>query len=106
MRRRGPPPSRVCTVSLRDALPIWIDGAEVEPSRDLDELFRIGESFEVDAGDLADGAVAAVATDHVAGVEPLDSGWRGNLDIDAVSLRCDAAEYANAADFEVRFAAS
>src|SRR5262249_27291049 len=68
----------------------WIDGAEVEAGRDLDELLRIGESFEVDAGDPADGAMAAVATDHIAGVEPLGAGWRGNLDVDAVSLRRDA----------------
>jgi hypothetical protein len=50
-----------------------IDGAEVELGRDLDELFRIGESFEVDANDLADGAVAAVATDHIRSVEPLNA---------------------------------
>src|SRR5439155_2828342 len=70
----------------------WVDGAKVEAGRDLDELLRIGKSFEVDAGDLADSAMAAVATDHIGDVEPVHAGWRGDLDIDAVSLQRDAGD--------------
>src|SRR5262245_21548699 len=45
--------------------------------------------------------MAAVATDHIRSVEPLGAGCRGNLDIDAVSLRRDAGDAVAEAHVEI-----
>jgi hypothetical protein len=46
----------------------------------------------VDAGELADCAVATVATDHIGGLQPLGAGLRGNRDIEAVVVRRDSGD--------------
>ena len=44
---------------------LGIGFAEIEAGRDLDEALRIGEAFELDAGELSHRAAPAVAADHV-----------------------------------------
>ena len=93
---RAPQPVRVFAAHLEQVAPlarvgeiiaeaqIGIDRLEFEGGRDLDELFRIGESLELDVGELAHGAAPAVAADHVVGAQRLDAARRRDLDVDAV----------------------